>query len=173
MFCILLKIPDKKLINLDFSELLTWIAIQCNKSMSDLAFRAKNFSKQKALGQNFLIDESKLDAIVKASNLDPNKDIVVEIGAGIGFLTERLVKNCKKLYAIELDASTETHHKILEANYSHYKYYPTNKHIPQIINYTASSVSTKALCRYLDHKLKNHHRRKAWQCMTSSGQLSQ
>jgi len=119
--------------------------------MSDLAFRAKNFSKQKALGQNFLIDESKLDAIVKASNLDSNKDIVVEIGAGIGFLTERLVKHCKKLYAVELDASTETHHKILEANYPHYKYIRADflgLTIPEIVGDKTSVVKVVANIPY-------------------------
>ena len=89
---------------------------------TDLAFRAKNYRKQKALGQCFLISEKVLDSIVKSANLDPEQDIVVEIGPGIGFLTERLVTQCRSLYAIELDANTEMHLKIIAANHKNFSY---------------------------------------------------
>jgi 16S rRNA (adenine1518-N6/adenine1519-N6)-dimethyltransferase len=82
----------------------------------DLIIRAKHYPKQKELGQNFLVDSSKLDAIVLASDLDSQRDIVVEIGPGIGFLTERLVKKVNKLFAVELDANAVTSLNILKAN---------------------------------------------------------
>jgi 16S rRNA (adenine1518-N6/adenine1519-N6)-dimethyltransferase len=88
----------------------------------ELIFRAKNYPKQKALGQCFLVSDKVLDAIVKSAELNPKKDIVIEIGPGIGFLTERLVKHCKSLYAIELDKNAETHLKIIEANNKNFKY---------------------------------------------------
>lgn len=89
----------------------------------ELVFRAKNFRKQKELGQCFLVDNKILDRIIETSNPDPNKDIVVEIGAGIGFLTERLVEKCKSLYAVELDPNTEMHLKIIAANHPNFKYF--------------------------------------------------
>ncbi|MDD4749496.1 MAG: 16S rRNA (adenine(1518)-N(6)/adenine(1519)-N(6))-dimethyltransferase RsmA [Methanosarcinaceae archaeon] len=52
--------------------------------------------------QHFLVDSGYLDRIVAAAELSP-EDIVLEIGAGIGNLTERLAKQAKKVVAIELD----------------------------------------------------------------------
>lgn len=64
--------------------------------------RAKKFRAKKRLGQNFLIDESAVSTILETSDVT-KEDIVVEIGAGLGFVTEQLVKYAKKVYAIELD----------------------------------------------------------------------
>jgi 16S rRNA (adenine1518-N6/adenine1519-N6)-dimethyltransferase len=88
----------------------------------DLIIRAKHYPKQKELGQNFLVDSSKLDAIVLASDLDSQRDIVVEIGPGIGFLTERLVKKVNKLFAVELDANAVTSLNILKANNKNFNF---------------------------------------------------
>lgn len=52
--------------------------------------------------QHFLVDAGYLDRIVAAAELGP-EDVVLEIGAGIGNLTERLAKKAKKVIAIELD----------------------------------------------------------------------
>ncbi len=64
--------------------------------------RAKKFRAKKRLGQNFLIDEGAVSTILDTSDIT-KEDIVVEIGAGLGFVTEQLVKYAKKVYAIELD----------------------------------------------------------------------
>jgi len=56
----------------------------------------------KAKGQNFLIAENVLAKIVNSADLDKN-DFVIEIGPGLGILTQELVKNCKKVLAVELD----------------------------------------------------------------------
>ncbi len=53
-------------------------------------------------GQNFLIDENILKKIVHTAKLT-KKDTVVEIGAGLGFLTNLLSQGAKKVFAIELD----------------------------------------------------------------------
>lgn len=68
--------------------------------------RAEQYSKQKSLGQNFLVSSKILDQIVEISDINKEKDIVLEIGSGIGFLTERLVKKAYYLYAVELDEKT-------------------------------------------------------------------
>ncbi|MCD7879681.1 MAG: 16S rRNA (adenine(1518)-N(6)/adenine(1519)-N(6))-dimethyltransferase RsmA [Candidatus Gastranaerophilales bacterium] len=64
--------------------------------------RAKKFRAKKRLGQNFLIDESAIDTILDVLDIK-NDEIVLEIGSGLGFLTEQLVKTAKKVYAVELD----------------------------------------------------------------------
>ena len=64
--------------------------------------RAKKFRAKKRLGQNFLVDEKCIETILDTSDITED-DIVVEIGPGLGFVTEHLVKLAKKVYAIELD----------------------------------------------------------------------
>ena len=64
--------------------------------------RAKKFNTKKRLGQNFLIDESVLDYIINAA-CDINDSTIIEIGPGIGFLTEKLCKNAKKVITCEVD----------------------------------------------------------------------
>ena len=64
--------------------------------------RAKKFRAKKKLGQNFLIDENTIETILDVSDISQD-DTIVEIGAGLGFVTEQLVKLAKKVYAVELD----------------------------------------------------------------------
>lgn len=64
--------------------------------------RAKKYRAKKRLGQNFLIDGEVIDDIIEAANIQ-KEDTVVEIGAGLGFVTEQLVHYAKKVIAIELD----------------------------------------------------------------------
>lgn len=52
--------------------------------------------------QHFLVDERLLDRIADAGDIKP-EETILEIGAGIGNLTERLLKNAKKVIAIEKD----------------------------------------------------------------------
>ena len=61
-----------------------------------------DFSFQKRYGQNFLIDEHVLDKIIDAS-LVSKEDGVIEIGPGIGTMTQRLAARAKKVIAIEID----------------------------------------------------------------------
>ncbi|MBZ9571872.1 ribosomal RNA small subunit methyltransferase A [Patescibacteria group bacterium] len=56
----------------------------------------------KRFGQNFLIDKKVLEKIIEAASLQP-KDIILEIGPGIGTLTLELTKRVKKVIAIEKD----------------------------------------------------------------------
>lgn len=64
--------------------------------------RAKFFRTKKRLGQNFLIDESVISDIIDYADISP-EDTIIEIGPGVGFVTEQLVKYAKKVIAIELD----------------------------------------------------------------------
>jgi len=58
------------------------------------------------LGQNFLADPNLLNAIVRDAGLNP-ADVVLEVGAGEGVLTERLAGAAARVHAIELDRGLE------------------------------------------------------------------
>lgn len=60
------------------------------------------FSFKKSLGQNFLIDQNILDKIVGAAELDGSTG-ALEIGPGIGALTERLAEAAGAVTAVEID----------------------------------------------------------------------
>lgn len=64
--------------------------------------RANGIWLNKNLGQHFLIDETVLDAIMAAADIQPHEQIV-EIGPGIGVLTKRLLEAKASVIAIELD----------------------------------------------------------------------
>jgi len=56
----------------------------------------------KKLGQSFLIDINTINRIADAASVT-QEDIVVEIGAGIGVLTESIARKAKKVIAVEID----------------------------------------------------------------------
>lgn len=60
------------------------------------------FSFKKSLGQNFLIDTNILNRIVDHANLTEESG-AIEIGPGIGALTEQLLRRSKKVVAFEID----------------------------------------------------------------------
>ena len=60
------------------------------------------FVFQKKFGQNFLIDTHVLDKIVLAAGIT-KEDFVLEIGPGIGTLTQYLCENAKEVVAVEID----------------------------------------------------------------------
>jgi 16S rRNA (adenine1518-N6/adenine1519-N6)-dimethyltransferase len=64
---------------------------------------ARGIQLTKSLGQNFLHDANQLRRIVKAAELSKN-DQVLEIGPGLGPLTELLLQNAGEVLAIEKDA---------------------------------------------------------------------
>ena len=57
---------------------------------------------KKGLGQNFLVDPAHRERIVAAANLTPD-DVVLEIGPGLGVLTELLAARAGRVIAVELD----------------------------------------------------------------------
>lgn len=88
------------------------------------------FSFKKSLGQNFLIEPNVLSRIVDHANVT-DKTGVIEIGPGIGALTEQLARRAKKVVAFEIDQRllpilnetlapysnvTVIHQDVLEAN---------------------------------------------------------
>lgn len=63
---------------------------------------AHGIRPQHRLGQNFLTDSRTLDAIVAATDLGPD-DLVLEIGPGLGTLTQRLARTAGRVLCVELD----------------------------------------------------------------------
>lgn len=64
--------------------------------------RRYRIDPKRSLGQNFLVDETHLDRIAAAADLSP-ADVVLEIGPGLGTLTERLAAQAGFVVAVELD----------------------------------------------------------------------
>lgn len=56
----------------------------------------------KSLGQNFLVDDNVIDEIIRSSNID-KQDLIIEIGPGLGVLTNRLLQESNNVIAVELD----------------------------------------------------------------------
>lgn len=61
-----------------------------------------DFSFQKKFGQNFLIDTHVLDKIIRAAHIT-KEDMVLEIGPGIGTMTQYLAEAAGKVIAVEID----------------------------------------------------------------------
>ena len=61
-----------------------------------------HFVFQKKYGQNFLIDTHVLDKIMRAADITKD-DLVLEIGPGIGTLTQYLCENAREVVAVEID----------------------------------------------------------------------
>lgn len=61
-----------------------------------------NFAFKKRFGQNFLIDAHVLDKIIRAADISKD-DVVLEIGPGIGTMTQVLCEHAKQVIAVEID----------------------------------------------------------------------
>ena len=63
-----------------------------------------NFNFQKRFGQNFLIDTHVLDKIIRSAGITKD-DMVLEIGPGIGTMTQYLCESAREVVAVEIDQS--------------------------------------------------------------------
>ena len=61
-----------------------------------------NFNFQKKFGQNFLIDTHVLERIIEESGITKD-DCILEIGPGIGTMTQYLAENAREVIAVEID----------------------------------------------------------------------
>ncbi|HEX2088168.1 MAG TPA: 16S rRNA (adenine(1518)-N(6)/adenine(1519)-N(6))-dimethyltransferase RsmA [Solirubrobacteraceae bacterium] len=61
---------------------------------------------KRALGQNFLIDSNILAVIEREARLEP-ADVCLEIGGGLGVLSEHLAQRCAHVHVVEIDRSLE------------------------------------------------------------------
>ena len=61
-----------------------------------------DFKTARSLGQNFVTDPSVTEGIIEAAGAGP-KDLVIEIGPGLGVITSKAAAGCGRLVAIEID----------------------------------------------------------------------
>ncbi len=66
--------------------------------------RQHGLHPEKALGQNFLVDEHALHQVVEAAQIT-SQEVVLEIGAGLGSLTRHLARFARAVVAVELDSN--------------------------------------------------------------------
>ncbi|MBY9020522.1 MAG: hypothetical protein KGD67_05650 [Candidatus Lokiarchaeota archaeon] len=76
----------------------------------------------KNLGQNFLIDKNTVSKVILESKIKKNESIL-EIGPGLGALTEELVKNPNQIYAYEIDSVLFSYLSNKFSNYENLKFY--------------------------------------------------
>lgn len=62
------------------------------------------FKFSKSLGQNFLIDEQVIEDIMEGAEVGP-EDCILEVGPGIGVMTQALAERAEKVVSVELDSS--------------------------------------------------------------------
>ena len=67
-------------------------------------FKKNGIKPKKYLGQNFVVNKSVIDNIVKAAELNA-ADTIIEIGPGLGALTMELAKKAKQVIAVEKDGA--------------------------------------------------------------------
>ncbi|MEW6742425.1 MAG: 16S rRNA (adenine(1518)-N(6)/adenine(1519)-N(6))-dimethyltransferase RsmA [Planctomycetota bacterium] len=65
--------------------------------------RAHGLTPRARLGQHFLTDEGVLESIVAGAAIDPERDVVLEIGPGPGTLTRHIVQSGASVVAVEID----------------------------------------------------------------------
>jgi 16S rRNA (adenine1518-N6/adenine1519-N6)-dimethyltransferase len=70
----------------------------------------------KRLGQNFLVDRNILDVIERLAALSAG-DVVLEVGAGLGVLSERLAERVGHVHVVEVDRGLEADLRSLLASY--------------------------------------------------------
>jgi 16S rRNA (adenine1518-N6/adenine1519-N6)-dimethyltransferase len=68
--------------------------------------KAFGIRPKRDLGQNFLIDSNILDVIARAAALAPD-DVVLEVGGGLGVLSEHLAERVAHVHVVELDRGLE------------------------------------------------------------------
>lgn len=95
------------------------MAYLSNPTYTRAVLEAHGFSFQKKFGQNFLIDGNVLDNIIDAAGITKD-DFVLEIGPGIGTMTQRLCEEAREVVAVEIDKNLLP---ILDDTLSTYKNY--------------------------------------------------
>jgi 16S rRNA (adenine1518-N6/adenine1519-N6)-dimethyltransferase len=130
---------------------------------SNLLRKVKSFlrlyglSPKKHLGQNFTVNSDILQRLISYASLTKD-DIVLEVGAGFGFLTSLLSSACKKVIAVEVDPTLvnflrkKLHNKqnveLIEANVLKVSLPPFNK----VVSAPPYFISSPLLFRLLENK---------------------
>lgn len=78
----------------------------CRRDVVEALLRRHRIRPDKRLGQNFLIDRAALERVLSAADLDAG-DTVLEIGAGLGTLSQALARRVRRVIAVEYDRRLE------------------------------------------------------------------
>lgn len=103
--------------------------------------RKYNLQANKRFGQNFLIDDNVLENIVEAANISEN-ELIIEIGPGLGNLTEYLLKKSTYVLLIEVDNNMIN---ILNDRFSKYSNY-------ELVNYDILKIDLDKKIEELERK---------------------
>ena len=124
--------------------------------------RTNRIHLKKQLGQHFLINEEVLSIIIDAGDVSKS-DVVIEIGAGLGFLTAELANYAGKVIAVEVDSTLYAeldsqfandssvdiiHGDFLELDIS--SLIPQNT-LPKVIANLPYAITTPILWKLLEH----------------------
>jgi 16S rRNA (adenine1518-N6/adenine1519-N6)-dimethyltransferase len=119
--------------------------------------RLYGFFPKKRLGQNFTVNSEILHRLVSHASLTED-DVVLEVGAGLGFLTQLLSRECKKVIAVEVDSvlvsflRKQLHSlqnvELIEGDILKVSFPPFNK----VVSAPPYSISSPLLFRLLENK---------------------
>ncbi len=90
--------------NLDLTDVKDNMSKLINPQETIKIIQSNDFKFQKKFGQNFLIDESVLSKIITSSGITKD-DCVLEIGPGIGTMTQALAEAAGHVIAVEIDSN--------------------------------------------------------------------
>lgn len=109
----------------------------------------------KKSGQCILIDRNLANFIINSSNLEKDSDVIIEIGPGFGVLTDLLLQNSKKVYAIENDPKFITYLRkkfekydnleLINADALKYEFPPHTKLISNVPYYISGPLIEKII----------------------------
>lgn len=139
-----------------------------NASKTKEIIKQHKLKLSKSLGQNFLIDGNILNKIVEGANIS-EQDNVIEIGPGIGSLTQLLAEKAKEVLAIEIDQNLLP---VLDKTLKDYKnvkvinkdilkvdleklieeYFPGKR--PKVVANLPYYVTTPIIMKFLEEKVK-------------------
>ena len=118
-----------------------------------------NFVFQKKFGQNFLIDTHVLDKIIGSAEITKD-DVVLEIGPGIGTMTQYLACAAKKVIAVEIDKALIP---ILEDTLSEYENVRVINH--DVLKVDIAKLAEESRSRSLPiFRITSRHR-SLWACL--------
>ncbi len=74
------------------------------------SLREENLAPKKQLGQNFLVNKATAEAVARCGRIQPD-DIIIEVGVGLGALTQPIAKLASQVFGLEIDSGIVRFHR--------------------------------------------------------------
>ncbi|MCK5069768.1 MAG: ribosomal RNA small subunit methyltransferase A [Desulfocapsa sp.] len=74
------------------------------------SLREENLAPKKQLGQNFLVNKATAEAVARCGQIRPD-DIIIEVGVGLGALTQPIADQAAQVFGLEVDSGIVRFHK--------------------------------------------------------------